>query len=184
MNIFEILKSKDSDNPILKGYQVKDEITHEGVADTNQPVSVNEACTVACADIHEGGFSLANVDGFGFQQQDRQRMHFKRVLQGDRLADLRSNSGEKHYTTCFDVFIAWRVIGVEFVFVLKYTASRGSPKERVVVAFNIYCDGLRFTDGAIVLLLHETVVNGSGTKYGDGCIVGDGVVAIGSGHGQ
>ena len=47
MNIFEILKSKDSDNPILKGYQVKDEITHEGVADTNQPVSVNEACTVA-----------------------------------------------------------------------------------------------------------------------------------------
>jgi len=47
MNIFEILKSKDSDNPSLKGCQVKDEITHEGVADTNQPVSVNEACTVA-----------------------------------------------------------------------------------------------------------------------------------------
>lgn len=47
MNIFEILKSKDSDNPILKGYQVKDEMTHEGVADTNQSVAVNETCTVA-----------------------------------------------------------------------------------------------------------------------------------------
>lgn len=43
MNIFEILKSKDSDNPILKDYQVKEELTNDCASESVQPVVVNTA---------------------------------------------------------------------------------------------------------------------------------------------
>lgn len=47
MNIFEILKSKDSDNPILKDYQVKEELTNDCASESVQPVVVNTAHKVA-----------------------------------------------------------------------------------------------------------------------------------------
>lgn len=47
MNIFEILKSKDSDNPILKDYQVKEELTNDYASESVQPVVVNTAHKVA-----------------------------------------------------------------------------------------------------------------------------------------
>jgi len=47
MNIFEILKSKDSDNPILKDYQVKEELTNDCASESVQPVVVNTAHNVA-----------------------------------------------------------------------------------------------------------------------------------------
>ena len=47
MNIFEILKSKDSDNPILKDYQVKEELTNDSASGSVQPVVVNTAHKVA-----------------------------------------------------------------------------------------------------------------------------------------
>ena len=47
MNIFEILKSKDSDNPILKDYQVKEEMTNDCSSESAQPVVVNTAHKVA-----------------------------------------------------------------------------------------------------------------------------------------
>ena len=47
MNIFEILKSQDSDNPILKDYQVKEELTNDCTSESAQPVVVNTAHKVA-----------------------------------------------------------------------------------------------------------------------------------------
>lgn len=47
MNIFEILKSKDSNNPILKDYQVKEELTNDCASESVQPVVVNTAHKVA-----------------------------------------------------------------------------------------------------------------------------------------
>ena len=47
MNIFEILKSQDSDNPILKDYQVKEELTNDCTSKSAQPVVVNTAHKVA-----------------------------------------------------------------------------------------------------------------------------------------
>ena len=47
MNIFEILKSKDSDNPILKDYQVKEELTNDCASESVQPVVLNTAHKVA-----------------------------------------------------------------------------------------------------------------------------------------
>ena len=47
MNIFEILKSQDSDNPILKVYQVKEELTNDCTSESAQPVVANTAHKVA-----------------------------------------------------------------------------------------------------------------------------------------
>lgn len=47
MNIFEILKSQDSDNPILKDYQVKGELTNGCTSESAQTVVVNTAHKVA-----------------------------------------------------------------------------------------------------------------------------------------
>ena len=47
MNIFEILKSQDSDNPILKDYQVKEELTNDCASESAQPVVANTAHKVA-----------------------------------------------------------------------------------------------------------------------------------------
>ena len=47
MNIFEILQSQDSDNPILMDYQVTEELTNDCASESAQPVVVNTAHKVA-----------------------------------------------------------------------------------------------------------------------------------------
>ena len=51
MNIFEILKSQDSDNPILKDYQMTEEKTNVSLPNLTQPIVVNKTHEIA-APVH------------------------------------------------------------------------------------------------------------------------------------